>query len=970
MKLDRAIDLLARCNIRDRDSNRMVPFRLNPNQILLADKLRRLEAHGKPLWFISLKARRVGVSSLTDGLMLAHALATPGMRDLILAHEKDSSTALFDVPLSLLASMPENIGIAAPTKNVITIPHNGNKSTLTIKTAGNFKAGRGFTLDACHLCLRGDALIYTQDGKLIPISEITLGTEIRTHTGMAAHVSRIWKGATRPMVELRTWTNKERLTLTPDHKVWTPMGWRPIGTLLPGDEIGHPIRPLDETLRELPLPRHAHYTGRPDVSMVMRLDAETGFMLGLYLAEGWLKYNRAKHTRARLPAAMGLCVHEDKASFLGRALGAASMYSSTVGSKRIHENHKIVGHAYGSVLAAFIQKHFGDVDEKHIPDWIFSAPKAFVESLIVGYLAGDGSRGLNERPEYTCTSIYATSVRAALSYRIRDLIASLGWGWASIHTKPEVRDSRGWRCKKAWILSINGEPSRILREKLELPSVPAGRMSPFAVRYRYAPEDGYVWLRVREISRIDGDECWDIEVAHVDHSFTTVCGAVANSEAAFYGSGGESFSSLLNAVAYKAGSLLCIESTANGMDGDGAAFYQFWQDSVAGRTDLTPVFLSWLDDPACRRDPREAMDAPIDDDERELMQDYKADKGQIAWMRRTLATKCNGDILTLRREMPWAPSVAFTATGDPAFLPEELRYARSLVIPPKYRGRIELEGGRPKFTQFDRASLQIWEKPLSRGEYAIGADAAKGKDGGDYAACVVWRMDGEQVAAYEDRLAPELFASLLNALGLWYNEALINVELTGGYGRHAQVELRDKYGYWNMAGWRGRDDKAKRSYKRISIGWETTTVTRELMFAAFRKSIRDRTIKIHQEALASQMEHVRLNDYSRWMVEVGHDDVLCAAQFGWIAREQWGSPEGRIGEGQMPILVPGSPASLDDKQEPQDFNPQSARAVPAHVRTWDDAFTATSRRAGEHTKRLLNYARDKRQRGKIRDLMI
>src|SRR6185437_4909612 len=531
MKLDAAVKLLSRLSIRDRDTNRSVPFILNPNQAILLRKLQRLEDEGKPLWFMSLKARRVGVSSITDGLMLAHCIAYPGMRDLVVAHEQSSSDALFDVPLSLLESMP-NMDFGKPTKTMITIPHGTGKSTLKIKTAGNVKAGRGFTLDAVHL-----------------------------------------------------------------------------------------------------------------------------------------------------------------------------------------------------------------------------------------------------------------------------------------------------------------------------------------------------------------------------------------SEAGYYKNSGI-FTSLINAVAYKPGSIVCIESTANGMDGEGKAFYQYWLDAESGKNEFLPVFLSWLDDPACRRDPLEAPDAPLDDDEREVMEDFHADRAQIAWMRWAIATRCNGDILTFHREYPWAAQTAFIATGDPAFQPDELRYVRSLVLPPVWRGSIDVTNGRPEFRRHDRGGLMVWEKPQPRAEYFIGADAAKGVEGGDYASICVWRADGEQVAAYQERLAPELLAELLYAVGTWYNEAMLNIELTGGYGRHAQTILRDKYNYWNLYRWKGRDDKRKRNSGSQTIGWETTTTTRELMFAAYRVGVRQHIIRPHHEALVAQMEKVKNNDSARWTVEVGHDDVLCAGMFGWIARHQYATPEAIAGEGyEQSRIAPDSPAA-------------------------------------------------------------
>ena len=97
--------------------------------------------------------------------------------------------------------------------------------------------------------------------------------------------------------------------------------------------------------------------------------------------------------------------------------------------------------------------------------------------------------------------------------------------------------------------------------------------------------------------------------------------------------------------------VVLIETTANGLEGPGEAYYQAWEAAVAGDNEFLPIFLPWWEDPAYRMPAEFADDAPRDEYERRLMNDIKhwrtgkkviIDKGQIAWFRETLSTKCEG----------------------------------------------------------------------------------------------------------------------------------------------------------------------------------------------------------------------------------------------------------------------------------------------------------------------------------------
>jgi hypothetical protein len=378
------------------------------------------------------------------------------------------------------------------------------------------------------------------------------------------------------------------------------------------------------------------------------------------------------------------------------------------------------------------------------------------------------------------------------------------------------------------------------------------------------------------------------------------------SEAAYF-PGLQPFTSLLPTVPYDPATFVVIESTANGRVGPGASFYDYWQNAVSGQNDFEPVFVPWHDDPTYVRNPEDANDAPCDEYETWLMREFHCTKAQIAWWRATLETECKGVLSIMQQEYPASADEAFVVSGDPAFEREELEYVRGLLRDAETVGDIKCAEGtitNPFFEKYGTGHWLIYQMPIAGHKYYAGFDAARGmqiEEGetepspeGDFAAGVIWDGDtGELVARMAAKIPPETLARVANAAGRFYNNAMVNVELTGNLGLWAQVTLRDKYHYPLLYRWRGaRDDHigdSNKLHKRNALGWETTTRSRELMMDAYRAALRQGFCKPCDRSLCGQMELATRKEGFRWEVVRGHDDILMAAMIGWIAREQWGS---------------------------------------------------------------------------------
>jgi hypothetical protein len=380
------------------------------------------------------------------------------------------------------------------------------------------------------------------------------------------------------------------------------------------------------------------------------------------------------------------------------------------------------------------------------------------------------------------------------------------------------------------------------------------------------------------------------------------------SEAAYYPSL-ESFSSLLPMVPRDLNSIIIIESTAQGRVGPGEHFYDYWCNAIEGRSEYVPVFLPWMDDPLCVADPRKAQDAPIDQEERDLIERFHCTKAQLAWRRLTIETECKGLTTLFHQEYPSTAEEAFVSTGDPVFENDELKYCDSTVQKPMMIGTIrrDVDGMRLVEGEFEhdvtgeRIQLHVWEEPQEKNWYYIGADAARGlrapgeavdaDELGDFASVVVWNgSTGNQAARMAARINPEVLANWLDRLGRAYNMAMVSIELTGNLGLWAQSRLRDTHQYGNLYRWRNKDDKVRPTKAPVALGWETTMRTRPMMMDAFRCAIRERRLYVRDEALLQQMESCERSDDFRWQVKRGHDDILISALVGWIACEQWAPP--------------------------------------------------------------------------------
>ena len=159
-----AMDYIENCLKIKTKSGTVVPFRLNDAQRKLYAVAKRQQDAGKPVRLIILKARQIGFSTLTEGLIF-HACATrKNVNALIVAHREDATANLFrmsklfydelpaPVKPMLRASNAQELVFENPSKlRSEREARPGLRSRIRCATAGGRGIGRSDTLQCVHL---------------------------------------------------------------------------------------------------------------------------------------------------------------------------------------------------------------------------------------------------------------------------------------------------------------------------------------------------------------------------------------------------------------------------------------------------------------------------------------------------------------------------------------------------------------------------------------------------------------------------------------------------------------------------------------------------------------------------------------------------------------------------------------------------------------------------------------------------
>lgn len=391
---------------------------------------------------------------------------------------------------------------------------------------------------------------------------------------------------------------------------------------------------------------------------------------------------------------------------------------------------------------------------------------------------------------------------------------------------------------------------------------------------------------------------------------------------------------LMNGVPDEIETLIALETTANGFN-----FYEkMWRDAEEGAVDpetgtlFVTFFAGWTEDPTCVRpfanpEEREAFVAtigagPYGEAEPNLVEHFGCTPEQLRWRRIAIRDKTSNDLELFKQEYPATADEAFIGSGRPRFsgLLVTAAMKRALREPEPEQGilvpgEIVTKRTRGGSVDIPTSSLWVpasatgfgpghpyvlrWEEPYNPdpaiplaeqerprpGQYVIGVDTA-GDDvdeAGETAYHAIQVIDHEtrvQVAEYRARGDVDDFRDLVLLVAIYYNRALLAVEITGEWGVPVIKPIQRDYRYPMC--YRRKKPKTREEKDEDLLGWHTSTTTKPLIEANLLEMLKEEhqlgpIAGIRSQGLIGEFRTYMLNDAGRAKALPGaHDDRLLA----------------------------------------------------------------------------------------------
>ena len=162
MKEDRPWYMEHFLKIRDKNAN-LIPFKINDAQTLFENEIQKCEKEGKLKRFIILKARQMGFSTFTEGLIFHDTTTNTFKNSMIIAHEDKATQNLFNMSKLYYEELPtalkpmikysngKELVFENPTNDAVEKKRNpGLRSKITVATAGTVEVGRSATIHNLH----------------------------------------------------------------------------------------------------------------------------------------------------------------------------------------------------------------------------------------------------------------------------------------------------------------------------------------------------------------------------------------------------------------------------------------------------------------------------------------------------------------------------------------------------------------------------------------------------------------------------------------------------------------------------------------------------------------------------------------------------------------------------------------------------------------------------------------------------
>lgn len=903
MNLNKARTLLSKLPVKDRDKNISVPFTFNPNQVKAFEIIKKCYAVDQWIRVAILKARRVGMSSLMDALLFCHCLTRPQAHGEIVAHLKEiSEKGLFRVPKDLGDGLNSKIDCCEVRTRDILFHHTEGDSRLDIATAGSVGGGRGLTLTGLHL---SEAAQYPGTNSFLgilpavskaPDTIIAIESTAFGRVGLGEAFYNFWQSANR---KGREWNG-----YTPIFLSWLDdPGCR-------ADTRGATDAPATDLEREL-MRKPFHATKEQIAWMRLVLEGECDGSESMFCVTGDQKISTQ---RGIIPISEANEGEETESGIISKIYRNGVKPTVLVRTEnnyfiRCTPNHPImtVRDGFQNAVDCLEKRinlgiprfatHLYNMD---VPD------HGFVEvdescARFLGYFVTDGSFYIGKYNNRPCSYHHVLSLVG--DWKDQDVADILAKDFERVVGRPIQR--RKFAHSNCWEFRAGHKPF-----------------------LNFSKAFG-IFNDSRPHRKVCVPECIFRSPKHVVREFLR---AVFEGDGSASGYGIRLFSNH-DALLYGAQLLLLGFGITSRIKDKWLLMYgeecEAFQESIGFLGARKTAQAHKLKRTGLGRRP---LPLTMTDKVVSITPSGDAEVFDLT-VEPTHRFVVSGMVCHNSQEYPWEPSVAFVSTGDPAFTPQEMNYARQTIQPPAFIGHLERSSGKPVFIEDRRGKLMVWEKPREKCWYFIGVDCARGMEQetgratGDFAAYTVLNgTTGKIAARFSDWINPEAIADDVDKVGRWYsgsnNFAMVNIELTGNLGLWAQKIMRDTYFYPNLYVWRGKDD-TRTGKPRNSLGWETTSRTRDLLLSTFRGKLREGMkrvpggLEVLDREIVDQMDNCSMSTGLRWEVQHGHDDTLMSCFLAVIACAQYPPPNIASFKGNYLETKDAQHASLQAAMKPQ-----------------------------------------------------
>lgn len=311
-------------------------------------------------------------------------------------------------------------------------------------------------------------------------------------------------------------------------------------------------------------------------------------------------------------------------------------------------------------------------------------------------------------------------------------------------------------------------------------------------------------------------------------------------------------------------------STPNGTSG---LYYKTWRETVNGDSDFHGKTVHWIENP----NSSEGLEMKKDSNGNEVPWSpwYEAQCKRLIW-----------DSVKIAQEL----DLSFEGSK---------RLAVDAQLVSKYHTKVEKDCTPEACIRFDfmqkedlsqfvsvtqeDTTMQIFKKPEEGARYILAADVARG-DGQDYSTIQVLDVETlEQVAEYRDKVGPDLFPFVINAVANMYNMAYVVIE-ANSFGLGVCFDIRDKFKYPRNRLYFSKNIKdihvRHYSYKVNEgteiPGFQTSRKNRVLLVKAIIEHMREGSLILHSKKLMMEFQTFIMNGDKPEHEKGANDDLIMA----------------------------------------------------------------------------------------------